>query len=295
MVVLVGLWGCSGVGVQGRIVDGLTKQPIAGPYRITAKASTPGMSVGCQFATADVGTDGAFSLSGLCPGTAYDLSVDRDDLWLAMPTVPDGGLPGPQDLVAWRAPKGSGLYLVTADGQATALKTAADVKSDRILGSDERVRYPWEMASANVVVVEKGQYLLLDGKATVEEMSITPVLQSMPRWFGRGMKAPAAPKKGDETSWLLAETEKYRMGPWWYLGTTFTDHVHFERVTATVDASKVVEHHDNVRAVKYLASDALPPGRYAIMKEADRRMYLVDFGQAAPPLPADPEPPVPVQ
>lgn len=295
MVVLVGLMACSGGGVQGRVVDGMTHQPIAGPYRLTAKATGEGVAMGCQILTTDVGPDGAFSLSGLCSGTGYSLSVDRDDLWLADATVPDGGFPGPHDLEAWRAPKAAGLYVMSQSGELTALKTAADLKSDRILGSEERIRYPWEMASTNVAVVAPGQHLVLVGRSTVEEMTITPVLQSMPRWFGRGMKPPATSKKLDETGWLLAEKEKYRMGPWWYLGTTFTDNITFERVSTTVDASKVVEKSSESRAVKYLAADALPKGRYAIMKDGDRRMYLVDFGGEAPPLPADPEPPVPVQ
>src|SRR5262245_8679402 len=93
------LGGCSTVTVEGRVVDGLTGQPIPGPYRIKAQAvNAQEMALSCQVFETEVGADGTFKMDTLCPGTAYRLEPDRDDLWLVdVDEVPDGGWGQPTD------------------------------------------------------------------------------------------------------------------------------------------------------------------------------------------------------
>ncbi|MEQ1565194.1 MAG: hypothetical protein ABMA64_06110 [Myxococcota bacterium] len=254
-VVLVG---CGSVSVEGRVVDGLNGQPIAGPYRVKAKAVSAEAAISCQFFDADVSAEGKFVLDQLCTGTAYTLETDRDDVWLVdQDQVPEGGWAQPTDLVAWRVPKGAGLYKLS-NGQLEALKTAADVKSEKILGSEERVLYPAAIPNA-VTVIGPEDYLVLVGKAAVEELKIEPLVASGQRKFGDA-------------------TITWTMEPWLYVGVKFTDDTTFERVPATVDAAKVVDKERGERKARFVSGSALAAGRYAMLKEGDKRLYVFDFG-----------------
>lgn len=262
------LAGCGGVSLEGRVVDGMTGDPIAGPYKLSAKATSPDASLSCQFFQVDVDAQGKFLIPTLCGGTPYQLATDRDDLWLAeVDTVPDGGFPGPTDLKAWRAPKASGLYEMGEDGSFEALKTAADVKSEKLFNLDTRVLYPATVPDEPTHVKE-GEYLVFVGKATIEGFDFVPLVPSGVRVFGN-----------DEL--------KITMEPWSYLGVKFVDDTQIEKVEAKLDPSKVVEKEKGNRVVRWVPADALPAGRYAILKDGDRRTYIVDLGKRPP---REPEP-----
>jgi hypothetical protein len=258
---------CSSVTVEGRVVDGLTGEPIPGPYRVKARAVSKDVALTCQYFDAEVSAEGTFELDQLCSGTAYGLEVDRDDLWLVeVDQIPEGGFGQPTDLTAWRVPKGSGVYEL-AGGDLTMLRTASDVERDTIFGSEEVVRLP-DTIPEQVDLIGEGEYLVLVGKATIDEMKLVPLVASGPRKFGDAEKPYARPK------------------PWWYLGTRFTDDTRFERVEAKIDPKRVVDKAKDDRHGRFIAGNALPAGRYALLKDDDKRMFLVDFGAAPPPLPA---------
>jgi hypothetical protein len=259
------LGACSSVTVDGRVVDGLTGQPIGStperPYKIRAKAANAAdVALTCQFFDAPVGADGTFKLERLCNGTGYHLETDRDDLWLVeIDEIPDGGFGQPTDITAWRVPKGSGVYKLS-DGELTMLRTATEVESDQIFNSSESVRLPHSLPD-RVDLIGKDEHLVLVGKATIDEMKLWPLIESPPRRFGD--------PKG--RAWRRPDS-------WWYLGTRFIDDEHFERVEAKLDPAGVVDKIKGERAGRFIASTALPAGRYALLKDDDKRMYLVDFG-----------------
>lgn len=261
---------CSTVTVDGRVVDGLTGQAIPGPYRIRASAVKTDMAMSCQFFDTEVGTDGRFVLDRLCPGTAYTLETDKEDLWLVgVDEAPDGGWGQPTDLTAWRVPKASGVYL-SSKGEITAVHTDADVSSEGILKSDVRVRYPGNIPT-NVARVGPEDHLILVGRAAVDELKFVPLVPSESRKLGTGDRV-------------------YTMEPWVYLGVLFKDDTTFESVEATLDPAGLVDQEKGDRKARYVSGTALPAGRYGLLKDDDRRMTILDFGapSAAPVAPAVP-------
>lgn len=263
---LLALGGCSSVSVEGRIVDGLTGEPIPGPFKVSIKALSPDAALSCQYTVVEVGADGRFSAPGLCPGTSYGLDTDRDDLWLAeVDEVPAGGFTAPTDIKAWRAPKGSGVYRL-ANGELEVLKTAADVGYVPLRSTGERILYPDNLQTP--AVIGAGEQLVLVGKTTIQDFRFEPLVPSGPRVFGD------------------ADT-KITMEPWSYVGVRFPDDTDtYEVVKPALDSSKVVDKEKGSRIVRWIPSEALPTGRYVMFKEGDRRMYVVDFG-AAPAVASD--------
>lgn len=257
--------GCSTVTAEGRVVDGLTGQPIPGPYRMKAKAvSAADVAMSCQYFDAEVTAEGTFKLDRLCPGTAYKLETDNEELWLVeVDEIPDGGFGQPTDVTAWRMPKGSGVYKLS-NGALTLLKTDSDVEVDKIFGTSETVRLPNTIPDS-IPLIGSDDYLVLVGKSTVADMKLSPLVESGPRKFGDA----AEPYNRPET--------------WWYLGTKFTDDTTFERVTANLDATKVIDKTKGERHGRYISGGALAKGRYALLKDDDKRMYLLDFGAAPAP------------
>jgi hypothetical protein len=254
------LAGCSSVTVEGRVIDGLNGQPIAGPYRIKAKATKADAAISCQFLDAEVDADGKFKLEHLCTGTSYALDTDRDDVWFVdVSEIPDGGWGQPTDLTAWRVPKGNGLYKLSA-GKLDALKTATDVSTQKIWKTDVDVRYPAKVPN-EVVTIGPDDYLVMVGKNAVEELKFWPVISSGARRFGD-------------------ESNAWDMEPWVYIGTKFTDDSTYETVTATLDASKVVDKAKDDRMARFVSGAALPAGRYAVLADDDKRLYMLDFGKA---------------
>ena len=59
------------------------------------------------------------------------------------------------------------------------------------------------------------------------------------------------------------------------MGITFTTDTDFERVTATLNAEKVIEKTKGKQTAKYLGSDALSQGRYAIIKPGGKWVGLL--------------------
>ena len=53
-----------------------------------------------------------------------------------------------------------------------------------------------------------------------------------------------------------------------------------------MDDSKVISKEKRGRTARFLAADSLPAGRYAIVKDGGKRIWIVDMGQAG----EDPKP-----
>jgi hypothetical protein len=272
---LAAVVGCSTVTVEGRVIDGLNGQPIPGPYRMKATTTSADVALSCQVFDTAVGADGSFKFDRLCPGTAYKLETDRDDLWLVdVDEVPDGGFGQPTDLVAWRVPKGGGVYKLSG-GELLALKTDAGVETVSIWKSPEQVRYPDPIPN-KMTRIGPDDHLVLVGASAIDDLKFHPLLESGTRKFGDEKRA-------------------WSMDPWWYVGVKFTDDTTFERVEAPFDSSKLIDKEKGDRRARFVSGTALPAGRYAILRDDDRRMFLVEFGEpsAAAPAPAAPAPAAP--
>ena len=268
--------GCSS-SVDGQLVDALTGAQVAqsesgDPLRVIARAASADAGMTCMTFEGAVAADGSFKIEGLCGGQVYTLATDDKGIWFADgASVPDGGAAG-LELKVYRAPyDGMGMYELS-EGKLAGIRAAKGaLQSETIFDSEETVQSPKELPK-NIPVISEGEYLVLAGEEFVSNYTFQPLIKSEARKFGN-------------------RKEFVEMSPWWYVGTSFTSDTEFERKTATVDTSKVIakvrEEGEGEKATKrqatYYAHDALPAGRYAVMKEGERRIYAVDFG--APPAP----------
>jgi len=254
------LAGCSSTTVEGRIVDGMLGTP-AGGFKLIASATAEDAGMSCQFMEAEVAEDGTFALEKLCLGSAYKLKADRDEVWLAdVDEVPDGGFPAEVELKVWRAPSGSGLYVSSAAG-LEPLKTVSDVARETIRGTDVQVRYP-EIVPNKIRRIGPEEHLLIIGQGTIENTKILPLIPSGERVFGD-------------------DSVRVTMEPWPYVGVEFEDDTTYELRTTTFDAAKVLDKEKGDRVARWIAGDAVAAGRYAALKDDDRRMYIVEFGPGA--------------
>lgn len=252
--------GCSSVAVEGRLLDGLTHEPIAGPFRIQAKATSAEAALSCQLVDGEVTPEGAFKIEGLCAGTGYVLATDRPELWLVDGNeVPDGGWGEAKDLVAFSVPKDPGLYKL-AGGEVESIKTAADVDVHRVWKSDQTVRAPSSIPDV-VVSVGPDDHVILVGKGATDDLKWFPLVSYTGKRFF-----------GDQAS-------SYSIDDWAIVGAKSVNDTTVEPMTAEFDAAKVIDKARGEQKARFVVGSALPSGRYAALRDDDRRMYLVDFGK----------------
>lgn len=256
-VVLVG---CSSPTASGKLVDVINGNAPIAEMRLIAEASGSA-SLTCSTFEATTDANGMFKFDGLCSGTGYKLKPGNENLWLAeTDEIPDGGGEG-LEIKAWRAPKGSGAYVLTGT-ELLSVKTSADIKKEPLWKSEtEFAEYPATLPKKPALIPADG-HLVLVGERAVELTKFWPLIPSEERKFG----SPT--------------TTKITMDPWSYIGIAFTDDETFERKTAEVDAGKVVKMEKGDRKVAWIPGSALPAGRYAMHKEGDGRTTVVDFGSA---------------
>ena len=271
--------GCN-VTAQGTITDGMTGQPIAGMdentpegkgLNILFRAVTvkedgsfePNLASGamCMVKETRVAADGTYTVADLCTGaTDYSIELSDKNLFLAETNSIATGYDGaaPLDLKVWRAPKGAGLFKLKGS-ELSRVMSATDFRTDYIFKSEEKVQSPSEIKS--VPVIEAGDYLLLSGEAA--SYDIVPLVNSGKRRLGKAANS--------KKEWVDQQ-------PWSYVGVTFTTDTEFERTTAIPTAEKVIEKKKGKQTAKYLGSDSLTQGRYAIIKPGGKRGWIVDFG-----------------
>lgn len=260
--VVLSLLGCdTTTSIDGTVVDAMSGKP-AGGHRLIATAVPEDAALTCKTFEAEVKEDGTFVFDKLCSGVAYRVASDREDIWLAeVDELPTDDAAPPMEIKIWRAPKAAGLYRLAADGTIEALTTDADVKSETIRGSTEKVRYPSTIPKA-VKNIGPDEHLVLVGQDTIDKVEIYPLIASDTRIFGE-------------------DGTKVTMDPWHYVGVTFTDDTTWTASTATIDQAKCTDKSKDDRVVRYVPGTAIPSGRYAALAADDVRMIIVDVG--APP------------
>jgi len=273
--------GCNST-VNGKVVDGLTGQPIMGkpadageevqPNRLVANAVKKGDSgnweqnaeagMTCMTFSSPIGQDGSISLSGLClSATDYKLSIEPDKNYFLGETdmlAKGTKVEGPMTIKAWRAPNGTAVNILRKDGTTLdPVRSRQKVKSEKITGSEEMVYYPEGIKG--VPQMEAGEYLVLSGE-TNAKLQLYPLVNSGARMF-----------KTEET--------EVKMQPWSYIGTKFVDDETFERVSASVDSAKIQTVENSGHIVKFIPTAAVgDKGRYALWVEGQENAYLIDIG-----------------
>ena len=248
--------------LEGKAVDGLTGEPVAG-LRIVANADDASVGMSCMAFDATTDEQGKFAMDGICLSqTGYRLKASDEDRWFVGGEVAKGAA-APVELQTWQAPTADGLF-EKKDKEFSPITTAADARTVPVWDSPtEVVTYPHQIPDKRPLI-EEGEFLVLVGKGNVEGLKVWPLIPSDTRKFGNA----------DST---------ITMEPWDYFGVTFTSDTEFTRQTASFDASKVKRVDGANRVVAFVPASALPPGRYAMMLEGDRRCYVVDFGKAPSP------------
>jgi len=235
--------GCSDPPVVGSMTNGLTNEPVEG-MRIVARAVGEGATLSCLASEAITGPDGGFVFEGLCAGVGYDIADADGQMWFGdFKGVPTTGVDGIVEIKAWRAPEGNGVYRL--GDELMPLRRAAEVGAETV--ADQSAVYP-KTIPGKLSRIAPGEHLVLTGMS-VDSLQISQLVES--------------PVK-----------------EWWYLGVSFTSSEAFEPVPMTMDTSMMVEKRVDDRAVRYIPAEALPEGRYAMMADGDKRMFLFDVGPA---------------
>lgn len=263
---------CTKGSFQGKLVDGLTGQPVAAE-RVLLKAETTDFT--CQVFETTTDDQGNFTVGDLCANMEYVLSPGNEMLFLGDAPAIDGSAQaaGAVEIKAWMAPAGSGVYILDG-GELKPQRTYADLKTARILGSEQDVRYPNTQPKddASWAEVPAGGHLVVVGKPTIDRLQVLPFIESPEVKF--------EPDREDIKHFSLGQA-------WHYIGIAIQSETEFELKTVELDMSKVVEAASGERAARYIQADALPNGKYALVGEKDRRTYMFRVGPAAAAPPAE--------
>lgn len=256
------LTACAPGGVfQGTLTDGLTGSPLADTRILLKSTDTTDMTCGAREATTD--SAGAFKIENTCKGATYTATTPEPTLFLQTegPLVGGDASGAPVALKAWRSPEGAGIQ-VLAGGELKLLRTFADVAQETLLGSTEIVKYPVSKPTGKVATINTGDHLVLAGKENVDRLKFYPLVDAPgPRKFEGNVTIP------DHA----------------FIGVRFTSDTEWERIESTPDAAKVTMVDSADHVIKYIAGDALPAGRYAMLGEKDKRVFIVDFGSSQAP------------
>jgi hypothetical protein len=241
--------------VAGTVVDGLTAEPLASTRVLAQSVDTPDLT--CKVRETTTGPDGAFQLDGLCGGATYTLSLGDKTLMLDKILTVDSTSTAetPHALVGWRAPSGTGLYRLS-DDTLSPLRSFSDVATETLLGTQEVVRYP-KLKPVRVATLKKGEHLVMAGAEHADGMELVPLVadEGKRRFAGE----------------ISIEDHVY-------IGLRFASDTEWERVEAEVATSGVREVDNGEKKVRYVAADAVAPGRYAVLGKDDNQTYVFDFG-----------------
>jgi len=260
--VLMGLVmvGCGGGGdYKGVLTNGMNGEPLA-DVRILAKSSPPSPDMTCQVRETKTGPTGAFTVAALCHKQTYILSVPQPNLQLSGGSVIEGSeQTEPGSHQAWWSPDGSGVYLLSGDA-VKPLPTFSDVESDETLDG-QKIRYPSMKPTGKVITVDAGKHLVISGKKMVKRLQFFP---------------------------LVSDPERRRLKSGWitdhvFIGHKFTSNTQHEPIETVLDTNKVKDVLIRNEGVRYIAHDALPAGRYALLGNDDERVTILDFGSSQAP------------
>lgn len=254
-LVLLALVGCGSSALEGKVVNGLTGDPVSG-LEIVATANSK-VRLTCQKHSDTTGEDGTFAITDVCLSeTSYSL-VPSDEMWLftGVAEVSDADAVG--EIEAWQAPAGDGVYELTG-GDLSRISTHADLKELTLYKGERTIEYtPTLPSESEIVVIEPGEHLVLSGG--LDQGKFVPLVPSGPRRFG------------NEESWT-------DMDPWWYLGVEFQSDTEVTDKSAELAVDKIMKKSGGDRKAMFVPADALPEGRYALRTDKGRRVWILDFG-----------------
>jgi len=259
---IVTLVACNpGGSFDGRLVDAMTSKPRS-DIRVLAKAESPS-DMTCQVREATTDATGTFHIDNTCPDTTYDLVLGDDTLRLADAPKLTGGqkATGTVDLSVWRAPAGTGIFKLK-DDTLTAVRTFSDVGEETVLGTAEKVRYPTKKPLSGLANIDGGSWLVIGGKNAIDRYRFLPL-------------EPDTGVRNFENGVTIEDHV--------YIGVKFTSDTEFTRTDATLDESKIKNVTAGDRMVRYIASEALLTGRYAVLGDDDKRTFVIDFGDIPAP------------
>lgn len=251
------LVGCGGPSeYRGVLNNGMGGSPL-GAVRIVAKASPIPPDLTCQVREATTAADGTFTLTDLCRKQNYVMSIPAPTLQMEGNTVvaaTEGE--GAIEHRAWRSPDGHGVYRLQGESIAS-LPTFADVASD-VAKDGTTVRYPEMKPTGKVITIGKGDFLVLAGKRTIQKMQLHP---------------------------LVAQPERVRLErdiirDHVFIGVSFDGAGTPTQQKAVIDDSKVTEVLIRGEGMRFMAHDAVPAGRYALLGDEDARVTILDFGSS---------------
>lgn len=258
MLLSLGLTACTVSGTySGTITDAMTGNP-RGDIRVVAK-SEGSTDLTCMAKEATADASGTFKLEKLCAGNNYALTLSDDTLLVEDPPTVDGGaqVDGAQ-IKTWRAPAGSGIYILKGD-ELSMVRTFTDVKYEtKVDDPAMKVAYPYSKPTKLTYVVEPGSYFVISGQSNVDRLKWQPLI--------------ADPGK---RTFVDGSIENHA-----WVGVRFNSDTEWEKVEAQLDASKIKTVQSGERIVQYIPADALPEGRYTLFGENDNRMFIVDFGKS---------------
>jgi hypothetical protein len=252
--------GCSGAGqYQGVLNSGMDGSPM-GAVRLVAKASPMPPDLTCQVREVTTGPDGTFAFLDLCREQKYIMNIPAPNLQLSG-SVTVAGQETPEAIAhqAWRSPDGPGAYRLHGE-VVSAIPTFSDVSVDKSKDGST-VRYPDMKPTGRVITIGSGEHLVLSGKRVVQDMQILPLVSQPGRVS------------------LLGDTIRNHV----FIGVQFDAKSKATAVSAELDPSKVTEILIRGERMKFIAHDALPQGRYALLGEKDSRVTILDFGSSQAP------------
>lgn len=258
--VLFALVGCSKGTVTGTVTDGLTGAGVP-DLRVLAK-SNDAADMTCMVLEGTTDATGAFTIEGTCANAQYALSSSDDTRFFEGEHSVEGGTPvAGHAITSYRAPEGSGLYLLVGD-ELRPQKTYSDVSTTTILKTDQKIKYPetkpkvdgWPQIPAD-------SHVLLLGEKSI-------AMDWIPAADGPEIKFD--PDREGITHWSLGADG------WVYLGVLVRGQDDFEVTTSSLDMSKAVSVEGSGRKATYIPASAIPAGRYAVMGETSKRAYLFE-------------------
>jgi hypothetical protein len=222
--------------------------------RLVARSQPQSRDLTCRVQEATTTKGGAFSFDKLCRDQSYVLSVPELNLHLSGGnTIIGGEQEAPGTHSAWRAPDGQGVFKLFGQ-KVLPVPTFSDVARDETLDGTPIV-YPSMKPTGRVITIGEGQHLIISGKNEV---------------------------KGQRLRALVPAPGRQRLASGF-----ITDHVYIgvrldgrglEPVATEIDSKKVVDVLIRGEGVRFLAHDAVAPGRYALMADGDARVTIIDFG-----------------
>lgn len=253
------LMGCQDRSAPGTVVDGMTELPVAG-LRLVARAQEQA-DLTCQVLETTTEPDGTYQIKNACRDIPYLLESGDKTLFLAGNPSFVGGKPPaePMTINAWRAPPGSGVYVLKG-AEIFAMRLASKIATLPLWKSTEKVRYP-ETVPAKLPVLRAADYLILSGAKHIKRLVLEPLI------------------KHDSSLRFGSRNHFFDMDAWSYIGRSFTSKEDHVAVAAKLDETQVINLIEDKRALQYIPGSALPNGIYALSGQGDQRVYLLEIKQ----------------